>query len=102
MKKHRIYCKVRNRATGKIRSLYRLLPQRLLASGEIAHHFNGDRTNSAPATLPVLSIQRFRAKIEHRLCYAKRGLPTLFSEPIWDVTVNRDRRGTLFERVIPG
>nr|WP_244977175.1 HNH endonuclease [Deinococcus humi] len=82
--------------------MYGLFPDQLLVPGEIAHHFNGDRTNSDPAKLPVLPSQRFRAKIENRLCCAKRGLLGLFSEPVWDVTATRDRRGTLFEGVILG
>ena len=51
MKRHKTYRKVRDRATGKTRSLHRVLAEQMLARpltpGEIVHHRDGDSTNNA-------------------------------------------------------
>ena len=103
VKKRKTYRKVRDPATGKARSLHRVLAEQLLArplkAGEIVHHRDGDSTNNDPANLLVLPSQRYHAHIEYHLRCARRGMPSLFPELFQDVT--QDRRGTLFESVIP-
>ncbi len=103
MKRRKVYRKTRDKATGKTRSLHRVLAEQLLArplkDGEIVHHRDGDSTNNDPSNLLVLPSQRYHAHIEYHLRCAKRGMPSLFPERFREVT--EDRRGTLFESVIP-
>ncbi|GGL93641.1 hypothetical protein GCM10010840_34520 [Deinococcus aerolatus] len=93
--------KIRDKATGKARSLHRVLaeqlPAWLLAPGAIVHHRDG--TNNDPGNLLVLPNQRSHAHIESHLRSANHGMPSLFPELFRDVT--EDRRGMLFEGVIP-
>ena len=101
MRRRKTYRKVRDPATGKARSLHRVLAEQLLARplapGEIVHHRDGNSTNNAPENLLVLPSQRYHAHIEYHLRCARAGCPAC--SPSWDVT--EDRRGTLFESVIP-
>ena len=99
MKRRKVYRKTRDKATGKARTLHRVLAEQLLArplkDGEIVHHRDGDSTNNDPSNLLVLPSQRYHAHIECHLRCARKGMPSLFRE------VTEDRRGTLFESVIP-
>ncbi len=103
MKRRKVYRKVKDKKAGKVRSLHRVVAERMLARplapGEIVHHEGGDSTNNDPSNLLVLPSQRYHAHIEYHLRCAKRGMPSLFPELFRDVT--EDRRGTLFESVIP-
>ena len=76
MKQRKMYCKVRDRAAGKVRCLHRVLAAQMLVPGEIVHHQGGDSANNARENL--------------------RALPSLFPE-----LVTQDRHGTLFESVSP-
>ena len=102
MKRRKIYRKIRDRATGKVRSLHRVLAEQLLARplahGEIVHHRDGDSTNNDPANLLVLPSQRYHAHIEYHLRCHRRGMLSLFPELFRDVTERR--RGTLFDSVL--
>ncbi|MBB5365757.1 winged helix-turn-helix domain-containing protein [Deinococcus humi] len=72
---------------------------RPLAPGEIVHHWDGDSTKNEPGNLLVLPSQRCHAHAENHLRCARKGVPSLFPEFFQAVT--EDRRGTLFERVLP-
>ena len=72
---------------------------RSLLPGEVMHHRDGDSLNNSPDNLLVLPNQRYHAHIEHHLRCQMRGQSMLFPElmqPVLD-----ERRGTLFEAILP-
>ena len=77
MKRRKTYRKIRDKTTGKVRSLHQVLAEQLLARplapGEIVHHWDGDSTNNEPGNLLVLPSQRYHAHTEYHLRCAAPG-----------------------------
>lgn len=103
MRRGKRYSKCWDREARKVVLVHRKIAEEMLARpllpGEIVHHRDGDSLNNAPENLLVLPSQRYHAHIEYHLRCEKRGQPLLFPELLH--LVREERRGTLFEAVLP-
>lgn len=98
-RKRKTYRKRRNRLSGKVVTLHRMLIEeqtgRALLPGEIVHHREGDSTNNDLSNLVVLPSQAYHAHIEAILRRQRSGQDHLFPELLQGLRENRP--GTLFE-----
>ncbi|WP_216327464.1 HNH endonuclease [Deinococcus aestuarii] len=104
MRRRKRYIKCWDRETGRTVLLHRKVAEtmlgRSLLPGEIVHHRDGDSLNNTWDNLLVLPNQRYHAHFEYHLRCEKRGQPLLFPELLQ--VIREDRRGTLFEGILPG